>query len=146
MANLKINGKQYNGVAVIGAKNANGGTARFYDTSNATATASDLSIGKTAYTINGKITGTNQGGGSTLGTKTITSNGEYDAQDDGYDGYSSVDVQVPGSSPTLQAKTNIAPTTSSQTITADQGYDGQDQEQSSDCCEQDHSPAGIGDK
>ena len=122
--NLKINGKQYNGVAVIGAPNANGGTARFYDTSNATADADDIAIGKTAYTINGKITGTNQGGGSTLGTKTITSNGEYDAQDDGYDGYSSVDVQVPGSSPTLQAKTNIAPTTSSQTITADQGYDG----------------------
>ena len=122
--NLKINGKQYNGVAVIGAPNANGGTARFYDTSNATADADDIAIGKTAYTINGKITGTNQGGGSTLGTKTITSNGEYDAQDDGYDGYSSVDVQVPGSSPTLQVKTNIAPTTSSQTITADQGYDG----------------------
>ena len=122
--NLKINGKQYNGVSVIGAPNANGGTARFFDTSNATAEADDIAIGKTAYTINGKITGTNQGGGSTLGTKTITVNGEYDAQDDGYDGYSSVDVQVPGSSPTLQAKTNIAPTTSSQTITADQGYDG----------------------
>lgn len=29
-----------------------------------------------------------------------------------------------GGSPTLQAKTNIAPTTSSQTITADSGYDG----------------------
>lgn len=122
--NLKINGKQYNGVSVIGAPNANGGTSRFFDTSNATADADDIAIGKTAYTINGKITGTNQGGGSTLGTKTITSNGEYDAQDDGYDGYSSVDVQVPGSSPTLQSKTNIAPTTSSQTITADQGYDG----------------------
>ena len=122
--NLKINGKQYNGVSVIGAPNANGGTSRFFDTSNATAEADDIAIGKTAYTINGKITGTNQGGGSTLGTKTITVNGEYDAQDDGYDGYSSVDVQVPGSSPTLQAKTNIAPTTSSQTITADQGYDG----------------------
>ena len=122
--NLKINGKQYNGVSVIGAPNANGGTSRFFDTSNATAEADDIAIGKTAYTINGKVTGTNQGGGSTLGTKTITVNGEYDAQDDGYDGYSSVDVQVPGSSPTLQAKTNIAPTTSSQTITADQGYDG----------------------
>lgn len=29
-----------------------------------------------------------------------------------------------GGSPSLQAKTNIAPTTSSQTITADEGYDG----------------------
>ena len=31
---------------------------------------------------------------------------------------------VPGGSPNLQAKTNISPTTSSQTITADTGYDG----------------------
>ena len=31
---------------------------------------------------------------------------------------------VPGGQPNLQAKTNIAPTTSSQTITADVGYDG----------------------
>ncbi len=29
-----------------------------------------------------------------------------------------------GGSPNLQAKTNISPTTSSQTITADSGYDG----------------------
>lgn len=37
--------------------------------------------------------------------------------------YSSVDVAV-SSSPNLQAKTNISPTTSSQTIQADQGFDG----------------------
>lgn len=122
--NLKINGKQYNGVPVIGAPNVNGGTARFYDTSNATATAANISKGKTAYIQGGKVTGTDEGGGASLGTKTITANGEYNASSDGYDGYSSVDVQVPGSTPTLQAKTNIAPTTSSQTITPDYGYDG----------------------
>lgn len=51
------------------------------------------------------------------GTKQITSNGT------GQDviGYAAVDVNV---QPTLQAKTNIAPLTSSQTITADQNYDG----------------------
>ena len=37
------------------------------------------------------------GGGSTLGTKTITANGEYDATDDNLDGYSAVTVSVPAS-------------------------------------------------
>ena len=36
-----------------------------------------------------------QGGGANLGTKTITANGTYTAQTDGYDGYSSVTVDVP---------------------------------------------------
>ena len=54
------------------------------------------------------------------GTKSITSNGT------GIDvtNYAEVDVAVPAPSPTLQAKTNIVPTTSSQTITYDAGYDG----------------------
>ena len=36
------------------------------------------------------------GGGSTLGTKTITENGTYNASSDGYDGYSQVTVSVSG--------------------------------------------------
>lgn len=54
------------------------------------------------------------------GTKSITANGT------GIDvaQYASVDVAVPAPAPNLQAKTNIAPSTSSQTITADNGYDG----------------------
>ena len=56
------------------------------------------------------------------GTKSITQNGT------GIDvaNYASVDVSVSGGSPNLQTKTNINPTTSSQTITADTGYDGLD--------------------
>lgn len=60
--------------------------------------------------------------GSTLVSKTITENGIYDPADDDADGYSEVTVSVP--EPSLQAKTNILPTTSSQTITPDNGYDG----------------------
>lgn len=69
-------------------------------------------------------------GGGTLGTKTITANGQYDASDDGYDGYSEIDVNVPNtysasdegkvvSSGALVAQTahvDVTPTTSDQTI------------------------------
>lgn len=64
------------------------------------------------------------GGGTNLGIKSIVSNGTYNASSDSLDGYSSVTVDVPSQSPTLQSKTNIDPTASSQTITADSGYDG----------------------
>lgn len=62
--------------------------------------------------------------GTELTTKTITSNGTYSASNDNVDGYSEVTVNVSAPTPSLQAKTNINPTTSSQTITADSGYDG----------------------
>lgn len=60
---------------------------------------------------------------ATLTTKSITSNGTYNASSDNADGYSSVTVNVSGGGGTYQAKTNINPTTSSQTITPDSGYD-----------------------
>lgn len=62
--------------------------------------------------------------GVTLINKTITANGTYNASSDNADGFEAVTVNVPSSAPNLQAKTNISPTTSSQTITADSGYDG----------------------
>ena len=64
------------------------------------------------------------GDATILSSKTITANGTYSASSDNADGYASVTVSVPSSAPTLQAKTNISPTTSSQTITPDSGYDG----------------------
>lgn len=70
-----------------------------------------------------KATGTGNGTLTFIrptGTKSITSNGT------GIDvsAYATADVAVPSGSPNLQSKTNISPTTSSQTITADTGYDG----------------------
>lgn len=54
------------------------------------------------------------------GTKSISANGtNIDVT-----GYAAVDVAVPSSAPNLQAKTNISPSTSSQTIQPDNGYDG----------------------
>ena len=60
-----------------------------------------------------------------LTTKTITTNGTYNAADDNATGYSSVTVNVSGGGGggNYQAKTNINPTTSSQTIRPDTGYD-----------------------
>lgn len=90
-------------------------------TANGTYTASnDALSGYSSVTVN--VPG--GGGGSTLITKTITENGTYNASSDSADGYSSVTVNVPSEEPNLQAKTNINPSTSSQTITADSGYDG----------------------
>ena len=75
----------------------------------------------TGYVNSGTITGTAvtvSASELVSGTKSITTNGT------GIDvtNYASVDVAVP--SPSLQAKTNINPTTSSQTITPDSGYGG----------------------
>ncbi len=81
-------------------------------------------FGKAFTGVNGiKATGTGNGTLSYVrpqGSKSITQNGT------GIDvaAYSTVDVSVSGGSPSLQAKTGIEPTESSQTITADSGYDG----------------------
>ncbi len=71
------------------------------------------------YASDGTIT---IGTPSSLATLTATSNNTYTAPSGTV--YNEVIVNVPGSTPNLQAKTNVAPTTSSQTITADSGYDG----------------------
>ena len=56
---------------------------------------------------------------SATGTKTLLTEGKY-CEDDITVAY----TKPAAPSPSLQSKTNITPTTSSQTITADQGYDG----------------------
>lgn len=60
------------------------------------------------------------GSTAVLVAKTITENGTYQATDDDADGYSSVTVDVPTSSPNLQSKT----VTQNGTVTPDAGYEG----------------------
>lgn len=73
-----------------------GGTARFTDTSDTTAAASDVASGKYFYTAQGVRTSGTGSGGATLITKSITQNGTYNASSDNADGYSSVTVNVSG--------------------------------------------------
>ena len=91
--------------------------------SGSTATVTPSVTNTTGYITGGTKTGTAVTVAASelvSGTKSITANGTgIDVTE-----YASVDVAVPGGAPNLQAKTGIAPSTSSQTVTADTGYDG----------------------
>lgn len=94
----------------------------YKDTSDATATATDIISGKTAYVNGVKVTGTaTMASDPKLQTKTISpsTSSQTVTPDTGYDGLSKVTV----SAATLQTKT-ATPSTSSQSITPDSGYYG----------------------
>jgi hypothetical protein len=63
-----INGVTYQNVPEVDIPKNGGGTAKFYDTSGADATSSDLLTGKTAFGASGSISGGMASNGDTSGT------------------------------------------------------------------------------
>lgn len=103
------------------------GTAGTPTATKGTVSNHSVSVTPSVTNTTGYITGGTKSGTAVTvsaselvsGSQTITENDTYDVTN-----LASVDVNVSGEEPNLQAKTNIAPTTSSQTITPDAGYDG----------------------
>ena len=92
--NIVLKGATWNGVESVDFPVSGGGTARYIETSDADATASDIANGKKAYVNGSLITG--NATAPVLTTKSITQNGTYNASSDSADGYSSVTVNVSG--------------------------------------------------
>lgn len=66
--NVVINGVTYSNVPEVDIPKNGGGTAKFYDTAGATATASDILTGATAFGANGSVSGSMANNGSVSGT------------------------------------------------------------------------------
>ena len=111
--NVTIAGASYSNVPSITVPKTGGGTASFIDTTitSDAATASDIVSGKLAYVNGTLITGTGSGGGGISVVETQDSHG-------------GTIVTITAEEVNLQTKTNISPSTSSQTITPDEGYTG----------------------
>lgn len=65
--NVVINGVTYASVPEVDIPKSGGGTAKFFDTAGATASASDILTGKSAYGASGPVSGTMANNGATGG-------------------------------------------------------------------------------
>lgn len=66
--NVIINGVTYQNVPEVDIPKSGSGTAKFYDTASADASAGDILTGKKAYGATGEVTGSMANNGSTSGT------------------------------------------------------------------------------
>lgn len=66
--NVVINGVTYQSVPEVDIPKSGGGTAKFYDTAGATATAADVLDGVVTYGASGEVQGSMPSNGSTSGT------------------------------------------------------------------------------
>lgn len=66
--NVVINGVTYSAVPEVDIPKSGGGTAKFFDTASADATAGDILTGKTAFNSSGSVSGSMANNGDTSGT------------------------------------------------------------------------------
>lgn len=66
--NVVINGVTYQNVPEVDIPKSGGGTAKFYDTAGADASAGDILTGKTAFGASGAVSGSMANNGNTGGT------------------------------------------------------------------------------
>lgn len=114
--------------ATTATKSVASGTAGTPVATKGTVSNHSISINPTVTNTTGYITGGTIGGTTITvsASELVSGNKEITANGTGIDvtNYATVEVAVPIPTFTTQAKTNITPTTTSQTITPDTGYNG----------------------
>ena len=96
--NVVINGVTYQNAPEVDIPKSGGGTAKFYDTSDATGSAADVLTGNDVYNASGKISGSMSNNGAVSGTIS-TKAGQYTVPEGYHNGSGKV-----GISSTEQAK------------------------------------------
>ena len=118
----------YDGLSSVEVSAITTGTAGTPTASKGTVSNHSVSVTPSVTNTTGYITGGTQTGTAVTVTASELASGNKEITSNGTNinvvGYSTVSVAVPGELPNLQGKTGINPTTSSQTIMADSGYDG----------------------
>lgn len=119
---------EYDGLSSVQIDAMPNGTAGTPTASKGTVSNHSVSITPSVTNTTGYITGGTKTGTAITVTASELASGNKEIISNGTNidvvGYSTVSVAIPPNEPNLQAKTDIVPSTSSQTITPDNGYDG----------------------